>query len=108
MGGSSSGSGGFSGPTAFTGGDVCNIRMRTSVAGPNKDVLDASTVGEVLDVQLIHEHVTLKKGGGDSLGKVIPPQLTVLKDCIRQGRAYEAEIMIIDGGYCEVLIRPKT
>jgi hypothetical protein len=106
------GSSGGGGGTGFGGGrggssvDCQDISIKTSIVSPDPPVLATLSKGDLLAVTLRSATgpliATTKRG--KILGAVFTINPTLLIDCINQGFSYQAEILSISGGDCEVLI----
>lgn len=114
MGGSNGGGGGF-GPFSprknneEENGNFClNLSFSTDLASVDSTVLEKVSVGE------IHEVVAETKKGpvvvmvkGERLGTILHMKDVLLLTCIFEGTEYQAKIISIDGGRCQVLISAK-
>lgn len=93
-----------SGPT-----DCEKLSIKTQLASPVPTVVSTLKVGEILAVQLIPPRgpVQVVTAGGDVAGAILPPDLAQLIECISDSHEYQAKILGIDGGNCQVLITHK-
>lgn len=104
------GSGGGTGPGG--GGQVSNCpgpEFETSVGSPVPDVVDALTIGELLDLIPIDgdgvRGVLFRTLEGEDVGALVTDILR-LRSCMAEGWAYEAEVVQKAGGSVIVEVRP--
>ena len=89
------------------GSGDCNIQFETTLASPNPEVVDTLEVGGILDIVSIESPirgVIARVIGGDDVG-AITRDILLLRRCIEEGNAYEADIRRIDGGSVTVFVR---
>lgn len=89
--------------------DACAIFERTRLNSPDKTVLATLRVNDVLKLELKDGRPVLLlavDSRGRTAGSITSPKLPQIIACIRQGRAYEAEVQTLNGAICEVQIRP--
>jgi hypothetical protein len=106
--------GGGSGDWRTGGGDGqhdCNIVEKTAVNSPRAGVLATLTRGDALTVQLrdqgARKTLVAVAASGEVAGSLTPRQLLTLIECIEQGNAYEAHVLDVRGGLCEVELRSR-
>lgn len=101
------GGGGVMPPVSPGKGDVClNLVIITNLATVDTAVLAKTQEKEVLPVeaQTADGPVVVMKDE-EVLGTVLSSHLVQLLNCMNGGAEYEAEILKIDGGICQVKIR---
>jgi hypothetical protein len=89
--------------------DPCAIFERTRLNSPDKAVLATLRLGDVLKLELKDGRPVLLlavDSRGRTAGSITSPMLPQIIACIRQGRAYEAEVLALNTAICEVQIRP--
>ena len=87
-------------------GDACqNLVINTNLASVNVDVLNKIYKGEVLPVtaQSADGPVVVMKDD-EILGTVLSSKLVQLLNCMNGGTEYEAEVVKIEEGLCQVKI----
>ena len=113
MGGSNGGGGGF-GPFVPRHNDddkvdAClNLSFATDLASVDPSVLASVREGDVYDVEAKTEKgpvVVLVEG--KRLGTILHMKDVQLLTCIFEGTDYQAKVLSIDGGKCQVLISAK-
>lgn len=87
--------------------DPCDIVEITNLNSVDATVLATLALGAVLDVVYVAGPPArlLAQSSGATLGSITSPHMPQLVQCITQGHAYEAEILLIRGGICQVEIR---
>jgi hypothetical protein len=65
----------------------------------------AVAVGDVLRVTLFEDRYPIVERNGGRLGSVTSGQPGTLAKCLREDGPFEAEILKVDGGWIEVLVR---
>jgi hypothetical protein len=102
---SGGGGGGYRGYDDST--NCLTLIIRTHIASPDPAILVQLQVGDMLDVALIPPSgpVQLLTRAGVVVGAVLPVDVIKLIQCISEGHAYEAKILSISGGNCQVLIQ---
>lgn len=90
------------------GGSFCDIVERTRVNSVDRTALATLRRGDMLSV--IYDagppkRLLVRTSSGLTLGSITAPSLPSLIQCIIDGNAYLAEILLIQGGICEVEIR---
>ncbi len=101
------GIGGGEMPRLVKGGvDVClNLIINTNLASVVVDVLDKTTVGDILPVeaQSVDGPVVVLKDG-EVLGTVLSSHLVQLLNCMNGGTNYVAKVIKIEDAICQVKI----
>lgn len=81
------------------------INILTQVVSPTMTYFGIASVGDVLRVKLDQDDVVvLVNSENDEVGSVIPPEITTLIKCIKEGDKYKAIIKSIDGAHILVNI----
>jgi hypothetical protein len=105
MSGSNSGEG-----SSFGGGaptvDCESVSIKTRVVSPDPAVLTTLNIGDFLSITLRTSTGPLIATtiDGSILGAVFTTNPTLLIECINKGHSYQAEILAISGGDCQILI----
>ena len=97
------------GPPVGQGGP-CDINEVTAIDSPNRSVIGALRVGEVLAVELVlgpPRRLVVQTLTGDIAGSITSPSLPQLVQCIQAGIAYGAEVLSLRGAVCQVRIQPR-
>ena len=113
MGGSNGSGGGFSpffpeNNSEEKGNTCLNLSFTTDLASVDPTILETVNVSEVYDV--VAETSTgpvIVQVDGMRLGTVLHMKDVQLLTCIFEGTEYQARILSIDGGKCQVLISAK-
>ena len=103
-----SGSGGGQPPPTA---DPCEkLTSKTTLTSPVKDVVAQLTKGVELEIEL-------KKSGGARViqalhrgrlaGSITSTVIQRIAECIEDGHKYVAEVLSVEGGSCQVLVRHK-
>lgn len=98
-----SGGGGGGGNRSF-----CDIVERTRVNSVDRSVLSTLRQGDLLAVVYNPgppKRLLVTTSAGLVLGSITAPSLPTIIECIINGKSYVAEILLIQGGICEVEIR---
>lgn len=104
-GGGGSGGGGIGGPPD-DGAPCDRLRFNAPLVTPNPAVVAGLTVGHVLDLIIQNQSVAaLTRPGAQAAGYVIE-RLPQLLRCLQAGHAFEAEVLVANGGDVRVQIRP--
>jgi hypothetical protein len=99
-----------SGWTPTPAGNPCNtLSFRSAVNSPQPALLANLKVGSVLKVKLqtspqtavIVEHKT------KTVGALTGPKVARLIDCLLNGYTFEADVLSVAGGECQVEVRPE-
>ena len=88
------------------GGDYCqNLVIRTNLSTVNADVLNTTTVGDVLPsvAESVDGPIRVMKDN-HVLGTVLSSLLLELLNCINGGTEYKATVEKIDNAICQVRI----
>lgn len=86
------------------GSDDCTFRDITIVASPKAPVLAKVAKGDVLLVALEDGKLVVLRDG-EVLGSLAFPGALKLRSCIEKGFNYEADVLSVAGGKCQVEIR---
>lgn len=89
----------------FPEGDPCEFHEQVILDSPKPGALNSVSVDDVLPVELDQGAVVVVNHSGQVVGSIVEPWTADLKDCIEQGHDYEAKVLSIQGGSCEVLLR---
>ena len=86
--------------------DCKNVSIKTTIVSPDPGILSTLSVGNILTLtlQTATGPLIAMTNNGNTLGAVFTTNPTLLINCINDGNFYEAEILKITGGNCEVLI----
>ncbi len=89
--------------------DPCAISERTTLNSVNRAILTAVRGGDLLDV--VYEagppQRLVAQANGSIVGSITGPSMLQFIQCMLNGRQYVAEVIGIQGGTCQVLVRPK-
>lgn len=100
-----SGSSGFSfgGSTAL---ECDKISIRTQLASPDPDVVKELGKGDILQIVLATATGPLQAVTNDGAiaGAILTSDPGMLIGCMNDGNKYQARVLDVDGGDCEVLI----
>lgn len=77
----------------------------TVLASINIELVADCSVGDIFDVAVIDNAVIIENKDGEILGSVLHEMVNALKDCIKLGYTYQAEIISLSGLNCKVRIR---
>jgi hypothetical protein len=105
-----SGGGGGSGFGAPTAVNDCEIVEQVALSSPAPAIIPRLKVGTELEVEISQPgrgRSLVAKLNGDIAGSLLPNQLSALLQCMDRGRKYSATVVRLQGGLCEVEIRPK-
>jgi hypothetical protein len=92
------------------GRSPCDIVELTNLNSPNATVLRTLKVGDVLDVQFRTgppARLVAVTPRGSIAGSITSASMLQLIQCIGAGWNYEAEILQLSGGMCQVELRAK-
>ena len=113
MGGSNGGGGGF-GPfmpksNSEEKGNAClSLSFTTALASVDPTVLTTVNVGDIYDVAAETEKgPVVVLVDGKRLGTILHLKDVQLLTCIFEGTEYQAQVLSIEGGECQVLISAK-
>ena len=106
MSGSSGGGGGGGLPTTEEVVNCGNIKIRTQLASPNPTVISSLQKDDVLSIHLAGVQGPLQAvtGSGLAAGTILTAKQVDLINCINQGYSYQALVLGVNGGQCEILI----
>ncbi|MFD2521577.1 hypothetical protein [Emticicia soli] len=86
--------------------DECsNLHLTTKLATPNPDLIANLEIGMILDVTLSNGSIVVVTELGEIVGSVIGRDSVKLKNCMENGYSFSAEILNLNGGSCDVLIK---
>ena len=89
-------------------GDHCDITEVTTLNSPNRTVLTTLRDGDVLIIELRDGRRLLATHGDKVAGSITSASHARILQCMRQeGREYEAVVLSVRGGACNVRIQPK-
>ena len=99
-------SGGGSGYDAGGPKDCQLLSIKTQLASPKSAVIAKLKVGDILEVELTPPAgpVQIITSDGEVAGAVLPPDIAKLIECISDDHEYQAKVLEIKGGNCQVLI----
>lgn len=101
-------SGGGYVPPQRTKFDCETSLIRTNISSIDLAVLAKHKQGDVLEVVIgANETLLLEDGNGEILGAILHLNTPDIIDCIKNGAAYEGEIIKINTPACQVEIRRK-
>lgn len=101
-------------PMGQGGGDTTDdcgtLSGRTTLNSPKAAVIARLSIGDILLVQLRTSgpEVVVALFEGQEAGSVTFTKLVTLINCLKKGVPYVAEVLAIQGGGCEVLVRPGS
>ena len=87
--------------------DPCDITDITTLNSPERKVLVTLRDGDVLTIELRDERRLVATIGGNVAGSVTSASHARIVQCMHDGREYEALVLSVRGGACEVMVRPK-
>jgi hypothetical protein len=90
------------------GNDPCDLVKELTLQAP-REVLTQCTLGEVLDVTdrtsgEVRVAVCLRRSTGALVGTLPADATQQLLVCMTTGYSYQAEIIVLDGGHCDVRV----
>lgn len=92
-------------------GDPCDVTEVTTLNSPNRTVVSNLREGEVLDVELSDgpPRLLLAKRSNHAVAGSITSAKTArqILDCMRHGKRYEAVVVEVRRGLCQIRIQPK-
>lgn len=101
-GGAGNGGGGGGGP------DECDITTVTNLNSPVPAVVTTLRVGDVLAVRLQvgpPRVLVAETSAGQVAGSLTPREMPRIIQCIQGAAAFEAEVLALRGGVCQVRVR---
>lgn len=106
MSGNNGGGGNFGGGGGGASVSCQDISIKTSIISPDPAILAIINVDDILNISLRTNTGPLiaTTNAGQILGAIFTTNPTLLIDCINQGYSYQATILSISGGDCQVLI----
>jgi hypothetical protein len=104
-----SGSGGGAGYNSGETKDCQLLSFRTQLASPKLAVIAKLMINELLDVNLTPPSgpVQVTNSEGEIAGAILSPDIATLIQCIAEGHEYQAKVIDIKGGNCQILITHK-
>lgn len=95
--------GGGGGISSF---DCRNISIKTSIMSPDPEVLASLKENDILSISLqtVTGPIIATTTSGRILGSVFITKLTDLINCLNEGHSFQAVILAISGGVCQILI----
>lgn len=89
--------------------DCTALKIRTKLASPDRKVIDTINIGDVLKVVLSPPAgpVNIMTDDDQIAGAVLPMNLDTLVECISDGHEFEAKVLEINMGNCEIQITHK-
>lgn len=102
-----SGSSGSVGPSLGEEEKCEDLRIRTHLSSPNPDIVTRLNVGDILTINLAGPTgpIELVTDKGEVAGSLVSGRQIKLIECINNGYNYEGEILAIEEGNCEIIIR---
>lgn len=102
--------GGGVGPPGGPGQDPClTLMTRTTLNSPDPAVLATLAPGALLTLRLLgpaRPTIVAETPDGRRAGSITSAWQAQLVTCLEQGYKFQAQVLRIDGGACEVEIRP--
>jgi len=89
--------------------DPCQIEVTTTLNSVNRTVVTTLRVGDVLDVQYDPGPPIrlLAKTPAGIAGALTPTFMPQILQCIAKGIRYQADVLSVQGGACQVKIHPR-
>jgi hypothetical protein len=105
---SGSGGGNYGGNSGTTK-DCQSLSIRTQLASPKQDVLNKLKIGDILEVVLTPPTgpVEAVTSAGEIAGAIFHMDIDSLIQCISNNHEYQAKVIEIKGGNCQILIKHK-
>lgn len=82
--------------------------LNTVLNSPNPEVVSGLDEGDALDIKVQGKSLIAVTQGGGIAGSITLPLMAKILECIRQGFEYVAIVKKIDGGRCDIEIRPRN
>lgn len=101
-----SGSSGYSFDTGPSAPKCEDLVLRTQLASPDPEVLGEIRAGEILTVHLLSAvgPIQAMTNDGRIAGAILTSNPTQLINCITGGTVYQARVLSVNGGDCQVTI----
>ncbi len=99
--------GGTGGRNGGASGDPCDITEVTTLNSPDRRVLVTLRDGDELAIELREGRRLVATSGGRVAGSVTSASHARIVQCMHDGREYQAVVLSVRGGACDVRIRPK-
>lgn len=80
----------------------CFINEKALLASPNSQVLNKVSEGDILDVEVRNGGLCVVNDQDRRVGSLAKPWTGIIIECIEEGREYQAEVIEVDSGACEV------
>lgn len=93
------------------GENLCaTLAVRTVLNSPKAAVLAQLNSGHILTVQLrdIGQNVVVALHNGQEAGSITFANILMLINCLRAGFPFVADVLSVEGGRCEVRVRPES
>lgn len=89
--------------------DQCNITEDTILNSPNKAVIQTLNVGDILSINLNSgpPRVLEAMAGAEVAGSITSPSMSQIIECIDKDWQYDAVVLSVTGGRCQVRIQPQ-
>jgi len=81
-----------------------DVHFKEKLSSPQPRGMTEVEEGEILAIDLVEGSVKAVTEGGLIVGSITGPETANLKDCLRNGHEYEAEVVSKEGGSCEVVV----
>lgn len=88
--------------------DNCDgLVINTNLASPQAEVIDALNQGDLLEITIASDQGPIQAldQSGNLAGNIISREQVKLLNCIISGTVYEAEVLSINDGQCNIQIR---
>ena len=92
------------------GEDQCDITERTILSSPDPAVVERLEIGHVLTIELQTKdpvRLLAKSTDGATAGTITSKRMPEIVACIQAGHGYDAEVLSVDGGRVEVMVRRR-
>lgn len=101
----SSGSFSFGGSSASTQQSCDELKIRTQLASPVQEVIEDLRTGDILEISLgSATGPVIATHDGKLAGSILTSDPGLLINCINNGFSYQARVISITGGDCQVSI----
>lgn len=86
--------------------DCSQLKIKTHISSPKRDVVASLKKGDVLSISLAGDqgpiHLTDRKG--NLAGGILSKEQARMVVCIQKGFVFQAKVISVDEGHCEILI----
>ena len=92
------------------GEDNCNITEFTILSSPDPEVVNTLAKNDVLTIELEGrdpERLVAKTNDGSVAGTITSEGMPDIAECIRKSFEYEADVLSVNGGRVEVMVRRR-